>query len=259
MRQKLCAKSLDSLALLINSSGCYLNSIFHKILKDKLLILSFGVTSKLSQSQGDIYEDSHCRTKLFECLKSLNNNSSSICASPLNYTLEIFAKAMEMDPSGNNSEMLFGTMATLLKDVRPKKEIFYFPTDIKDFRDTVKFNQRLEKKFECQEKLVVCEANGNHKQTEDDENSETILIEDIETISDSSGSVEDVTFIEPTEKREMIVEQETKFEVTKQQTHLDEKIEEKDSEAVPFKKQKLEEDSNNEDELFNQLAADFVP
>jgi hypothetical protein len=147
----------------------------------------------------------------------------------------------------------------LLKDVRPKKEIFYFPTDIKDFRDTVKFNQRLEKKFECQEKLVVCEANGNHKQTEDDENSETILIEDIETISDSSGSVEDVTFIEPTEKREMIVEQETKFEVTKQQTHLDEKIEEKDSEAVPFKKQKLEEDSNNEDELFNQLAADFVP
>lgn len=289
-QQRLCVSALDTLTILLNTHGCYLKPIFHKIIQDKLLSISFGVVSKLSQAMlGDFYDDSQCRLKLFECLVALNNNPSAISAIPLSYTLEILTKARELEPNVCQKEKYSQFLTNLLTNVRPRKENFHFPADLKDFRDAIKFNQQIIKKFQAPEVQEVVE----NPEEETEENDEIVdLGEDSDALDDvdMEEPVEEPVTVEEVTIRELVEtlddqsnppisisdspENSTEpqfLEAEPMESNKEEKQEvveikpvepeEETLEAPSPKKLKLAEEPTvavEDEDLFNALAADFV-
>lgn len=208
---KLCKKALETLQIFLDSTGTFIKPIYHKILQDKVLLQSFNVLGQF-KNRKDYYEDAECRIKLFEVLTALVNNSSANCPPPLGYGLEILTKAKQLDPDFEVRENCAKLLMVLEKAIHPKREIFYFPTDVKDFRDTIKFNQLVLKKFDN----LNGEVHENGKKTGNEESSS----EEYE----SSTSDEET---EEQENGEKVNEMETQEVETE-----DKKIEEKSEEPT---------------------------
>ena len=177
-------------------------------------------------------------------------------------------------------------MASIEKLIHPKKEVFFFPTDVQDFRDSMKFNQQLLQKFNeipslkvtgekpkepetpnmeqdvnDTEKIAVLEDSpSENEDSEKEENLEPpAKTAKIDKASETNEVEENVDEITDDESEEIILEEDV--EMTAPEVQKSKEIVEKEPEVpkkqLPVKVAESRVSSADEIALVEQYAADF--
>ncbi|KAG5670480.1 hypothetical protein PVAND_000742 [Polypedilum vanderplanki] len=168
LHQKICSKSLEFLSHLIMYNGAAMKSVLYKILQDKVLSISFKTLSK-TLTKLDLYDSNECRMHLLELNYRLITHSSSRNATPMSFSIEIFKKFKDHDQDPKIRQKAFELIKNVEAILHNRKDPIHFPPDMKDFRDTWLFNEKIVKSFEQidnekyqqYEKVYTSISNGN--------------------------------------------------------------------------------------------------
>ena len=145
--QELCVVALELLNVLWKTNGTLLKPVLCKIVQDKILFIAFSSASRDENQSEDLYTNPRCRIQLMETIYTLMSCSTFNCPPPLSFGLELLKKMKQSDHDYNVRKLCDSLSINVEKLIHNKKEVFYFPTDIKDFRDTIKYNEYTLKKF----------------------------------------------------------------------------------------------------------------
>ncbi|CAO1418811.1 unnamed protein product [Diamesa serratosioi] len=145
--QELCVVALELLNILWKTNGTLLKPVLCKIVQDKILFVAFSSASRDENQSEDLYTNPRCRIQLMETIYTLMSCSTFNCPPPLSFGLELLKKVKQTDYDYNVRKLCDSLSINVEKLIHNKKEVFYFPTDIKDFRDTIKYNEYTLKKF----------------------------------------------------------------------------------------------------------------
>lgn len=218
-------------------------------MQDKILTTSFLVIFKRTSHFGD----AECRAKLFETLYSLVINSSHISPPPLSYALEIFTRVKQWDVDQLVRKDCEIYLASIEKLIHPKKEVFFFPTDVQDFRDSMKFNQQVLQKFSEIPNLKVTEVTTeeNVQNIDMDDDTEKDIVFD-----QSESESEEEPILEPPAKTPKVdesvkISNKLPTVVVVEESSDDESIEENKEEDV-------EMESSEKDDLKEQIIKEPV-
>lgn len=283
--QKVCAKALECLGYLLVYHGALMKPVLFFIMQEKIISVGFMISSKV-QVDGDLYRDPNCRSRLADLVGFLMIHPVNKMPVPINYGIALLSKIKQADPDSSVRYCAEMNLYRAETAIHNRKDVFYYPLDYKDFRDTLLFNKQTINKFnEATEARQKPASNGKQEETpEIVEESETILIAD--NISDENeDSIEqpvdewtgkslskeqpDVTEISDDEAKEPVQEEPQVIsdeELTPEpvaeppilRTRSAEKqkrtLQSADSPTTP-KKQKVS--SKKDDEAVEELLADF--
>jgi hypothetical protein len=146
IHQQLCTKSLNFLNNLLISNGAGMKPVLFKILTDKVLIVTYKFLSK-DLTQHDLYHSSDCRLGILELIYNILINPAIRNATPSSFMIELLKKFKDTDKSEklrNKSNELIRTVEAILHN---RKDPIHFPSDLKDFRDSWLFNEKIVKSF----------------------------------------------------------------------------------------------------------------
>lgn len=139
--QKVCAKALECLGLLLVYQGALMKPVLFFVIQEKITSISFMVTSKI-QHEGDLYRDPHCRSFLCDIVGFMMVHPVHKMPVPLNYGIALLTTLKNTDPDltvRRSAEMNLYRAETAIHN---KKDVFYFPADYRDLRDTLLFNKQ---------------------------------------------------------------------------------------------------------------------
>jgi proline-, glutamic acid- and leucine-rich protein 1 len=167
--QNVCIKALAGLEALLVYQGVLMKPVLFYIMQEKITSISFMITSRI-QRDSDLYRDPHCRIKLVDLVEKMMTHPVNKMPVPVNYGIAILGKIKKDDPDTNvrdNAEMCLSRIETVLHN---RKDVFYFPADYKDFKDTLMFNKQTVMKFNETKKLNgTSEVNGNKEEVNGNE------------------------------------------------------------------------------------------
>lgn len=169
--QELCVVALELLNVLWKTNGTLLKPVLCKIVQDKILFIAFSTASKDENQSEDLYTSPRCRIQLMETIYTLMSCSTFNCPPPLSFGLELMKKVKQTDHDYNVRKLCDSLSMDVEKLIHNKKEVFYFPTDIKDFRDTIKYNEYTLKKFNEITEWEITDPNAI-----DDKSDEVIIV-----------------------------------------------------------------------------------
>ncbi|XP_070502770.1 proline-, glutamic acid- and leucine-rich protein 1-like isoform X2 [Chironomus tepperi] len=146
IHQQLCIKSLNFFNSLLISNGAGMKPVLFKILTDKVLIVTYKFLSR-DLTQQDLYHSSDCRLGILELIYNILINPAIRNATPSSFMVELLKKFKDTDKSEklrNKSNELIRTVEAILHN---RKDPIHFPSDLKDFRDSWLFNEKIVKSF----------------------------------------------------------------------------------------------------------------
>jgi len=146
IHQQLCIKSLNFLNNILISNGSGMKPVLFKILTDKVLIVAYKFLSK-DLTQQDLYHSSDCRLGILELIYNILINPAIRNATPSSFMIELLKKFKDNDKSDklrNKSNEMIRTVEAILHN---RKDPIHFPSDLKDFRDSWLFNEKIVKSF----------------------------------------------------------------------------------------------------------------
>lgn len=144
--QKVCAKALECLGFMLVYHGVLMKSVLFFILQEKITAIGFSIVSKLQQD-GDLYRDPMCRSRLTDLITFLMTHPVHSMPVPINYGIALLTKMKNSDPDANVRNSASMNLNRAETSIHNRKDVFYFPSDYRDLRDTLLFNKQTINKF----------------------------------------------------------------------------------------------------------------
>jgi proline-, glutamic acid- and leucine-rich protein 1 len=177
--QKTCAKALKCLGILLMYQGVLMKPVLYYVMQEKILAIGFKITSSV-QKEDELYHDYVCRIKLCDLLLFMILHPVQKNPLPLNYCLALLTQLKHSDPDMNVRDNASENMLRAESVIHNRKEVFYFPSDYRELRDTLLFNKStIQKLIETPSNETLRnenQSNGNSmnvemfSEAEDDEN-----------------------------------------------------------------------------------------
>uniref|UniRef100_A0A182SJA3 Pre-rRNA-processing protein RIX1 N-terminal domain-containing protein n=1 Tax=Anopheles maculatus TaxID=74869 RepID=A0A182SJA3_9DIPT len=132
--ETLCQAALDCLSGMLQSAGCFIKPITHKLLEEKIVPLCFSLVSH--HQQLGLYSDEQVRVALLRAFAALIvNPHHHHCPPPLQYASYIFNALQTTDSSAMVRAVAAELARTMELVVHPWKETLYFPADKSAIKD----------------------------------------------------------------------------------------------------------------------------
>lgn len=182
--QTVCAAALECLGVLLMDQGVLMKPVLFFLMQEKITSIAFKTFSR-TQLDGDLYRDPICRTNLADLIGFMMQYPVNKMPVPINYGINILTKVKEYDPSQKVRATAAKNLSQAEMTIHNKKDVFYFPVEYKDLKDTLMFNKQTIQKFV--EANAQKEVNGSNQsnviEIEDEamEQSENIVISDNES------------------------------------------------------------------------------
>lgn len=135
--ETLCVHALNALAQFILVAGCFLKPVHQKILQENIVGIALRtVAGQLKKT--NLYYSSDCRRGLYTALYALVISPHHLCPPPVQYAAKVFSVAQVRDSSACVRDRCADYLRCIEKLLHPKKEIFYFPTEVTEIVDAFK-------------------------------------------------------------------------------------------------------------------------
>lgn len=180
--QKVCAKALECLGFLLVYHGPLMKPVLFYMMQEKITSIGFMISSK-TQIDGDLYRDPHCRSRLSDLVGFLMIYPVHKMPVPINYGIALLSKIKQSDPDSNVRDCAAINLYRAETAIHNRKDVFYYPPDYKDLRDTLMFNKQTIDKFN--EPVALHQESNGTRVIVTVKETENILISDNE--SDENG------------------------------------------------------------------------
>lgn len=272
--QRVCGKALECLAFLLVYQGVLMKPVLFYIMQENIVSVGFAIASRIQQD-GDLYRDPNCRSILSNLIGFMMTHPVHKMPVPLNYGIALLTKLKHSDPDSNVREAASMNLFRAETTIHNRKDVFYFPPEYSDLRETLMFNKQTVHKFneatnsrqgydQSKETVVIDEKQSTAVTVENDD----IIISDQESDADiqiinigSKGEQfiaeqAEINEISDDEEKEMSDEDPVIVPVTPKPAPTPEKRATRSS-ATPTvaKKQKVDK---NDDALLEEYLADFT-
>ncbi|XP_053670176.1 proline-, glutamic acid- and leucine-rich protein 1-like [Anopheles nili] len=134
--ESLCRAALECLATILQSAGCFIKPVTHKLLQEHIVPLSFALLANHQQTTG-LYSDNNARAALLRALASLIVNPHHHCPPPLQYAGYIFNTLQTTDSSLTVRATAAELARTMELVLHPWKETLYFAMDQAAVKDAL--------------------------------------------------------------------------------------------------------------------------
>lgn len=185
--QKVCAKALECLGFLLVYHGVLMKPVLFYVMQEKITSIAFMVSSKIQQD-GDLYRDPLCRSRLSDVIGFMMLHPVNKMPVPINYGIALLTKFKQNDPDSNVRENAAMNLYRAETAIHNRKDVFYFPADFRELRDTLLFNKQTIQKFN----ETAGAANGKKPSVVVEIDDEPIEEDENVVISDNESSVEEV-------------------------------------------------------------------
>lgn len=183
--QKTCAKALECLGILLMYQGVLMKPVLYYVMQEKVLAIGFKITSSV-QKEDELYHDYVCRTKLCDLLLFMILHPVQKNPLPLNYCLALLTQLKHSDPDMNVKDKASENMLRAESVLHNRKEVFYFPTDYRELRDTLLFN-----KSTIQKLIEIPTNNGEINSCENQSNGNSMNVQIISSDTENDDDDED--------------------------------------------------------------------
>lgn len=192
--QKVCAKALECLGYLLVYQGTLMKPVLFFLLQEKVIAVGFLIASKIQQD-GELYRHPRCRSLLADLVGFLMTHPLHKMPVPINYGIALLTKLKHSDPDESVRKTADMNLYRAETAIHNKKDVFYFPPDYSELRDTLMFNKQTINKFN--DATVPKDSNGTVVSLvePDDEVEENVLSLDGGDSSDEAELV--ATIVEP--------------------------------------------------------------
>uniref|UniRef100_A0A182K326 Uncharacterized protein n=1 Tax=Anopheles christyi TaxID=43041 RepID=A0A182K326_9DIPT len=133
--ETLCRAALACLAVMLQSAGCFIKPVTHKLLQEKIVPLCFTLLAN-HQLTG-LYADAQVRVALLRAYAALIVNPHHHCPPPLQYASYVFNTLQTTDSSAAVRSVAAELARTMELVVHPWKETLYFPVDKSAMKDAL--------------------------------------------------------------------------------------------------------------------------
>lgn len=144
--QKVCVKALECLSYLLVYQGAVMKPVLFYIMQEKIVSVGFAIASNIQQD-GDLYRDPHCRSRLCDLVGFMMTHPVQKMPVPLNYGIAMLTKLKQSDPDSNVREAASMSLVKAETTIHSRKDVFYFPPEYRDLRETLLFNKQTIHKF----------------------------------------------------------------------------------------------------------------
>lgn len=144
--QKVCAKALECLGYLLVYQGTLMKPVLFFLLQEKVTSIGFLIASKVQQD-GELYRHPLCRSFLCDLVGFLMTHPLHKMPVPINYGIALLTKLKHSDPDASVRKAADMNLYRAEKTIHNKKDVFYFPPDYSELRDTLMFNKQTINKF----------------------------------------------------------------------------------------------------------------
>lgn len=158
--QKVCSKALECLGFLLVYHGVLMKPVLFFVMQEKITSIGFMIAAKTLQD-GDLYRDPACRSRLLDLVGFLMTHPVNKMPVPISYGLALLTKIKNYDPDRNVRDVASVNLNRAETTIHNRKEVFYFPTDYRDLRDTLLFNKQTIQKFN---EAIIAKEYSNVKQ-----------------------------------------------------------------------------------------------
>lgn len=283
--QKVCAKALECLGSLLVHQGVLMKPVLFYILQEKLISIGFKISSQ-PLCDGELYRDPNCRSKLADVVGYLMLYPVYKMPVPINYGIALLTKLKNSDPDLNVRHAAELNLHHAEKAIHNRKDVFYYPIEFRDLRDTLMFNKQIIQKFNESTAPQLDTSNGLKTDNVVEPIKSNGVTEEAEKIiiSDNESAEDEVSVIKTADIETSNTPQDQQSEVNEisdddneqaepQEISDDESIEEtvirppvakekrpspNDDVKVAAKKQKVAEKSKEDEEVLEEYLADFV-
>lgn len=138
--QKTCEKALECLGCLLMYQGVLMKPVLFYVLQEKVLAIGFRISSSV-QKEDELYHDFECRMKLCDLFLLMMLHPVQKNPIPLNFCLALLTQLKHSDPDENVRDKASQNLLRAESVIHNKKEVFYFPSDYRELRDTLLFNK----------------------------------------------------------------------------------------------------------------------
>lgn len=231
--EDLCSAALNSLTNLLETAGCFIKPVLHKILQETIVSLAFNEVSS-TNCKKNLFTSELCRLNLYKSLNSLVISPHHLCSPPMQYALTIFSSAQIRDKSLKVRIACSNFIKQYEKILHPLKESLFFPAELTAVKDAMQIESKNidenELRFSTDDEEDI-EVNFQNKTTE------KIDAKVQETINNDSDMSVDTVIFDQTTIREKPKEQ-------KKSTNEEEKIDLTGEGSVDFDKYELSDTDN---------------
>uniref|UniRef100_A0A182W163 holocytochrome-c synthase n=1 Tax=Anopheles minimus TaxID=112268 RepID=A0A182W163_9DIPT len=133
--ETLCQAALNCLAVILQSAGCFIKPVTHKLLEEKIVPLCFSLVS--AHQLTGLYSNDHVRVALLRAFAALIVNPHPHCPPPLQYAGYILNTLQTTDSSAVVRTVAAELARTMELVVHPWKETLYFPADKSAIKDAL--------------------------------------------------------------------------------------------------------------------------
>uniref|UniRef100_A0A2M4BDP9 Pre-rRNA-processing protein RIX1 N-terminal domain-containing protein n=1 Tax=Anopheles marajoara TaxID=58244 RepID=A0A2M4BDP9_9DIPT len=139
--EDLCREALKCLAIVLQSAGCFIKPVTHKLLQERIVPLCFSLVTT-NQSTRGLYRDPNTRVELLRSFAALITNPHHRCPPPLQYAMHILTSLRTADPSIEVRSVAGELARTAELIVHPWKETLYFPVEQASIREALTNKER---------------------------------------------------------------------------------------------------------------------
>jgi hypothetical protein len=144
--QNVCIKALECLAYMLVYHGVLMKPVLFYIMQEKITSIAFAVSAKVQQDS-DLYRDPTCRSRLSDLIGFMMIHPVPKMPVPINYGIALLTKMKHSDSDANVRDVAAMNLYRAETAVHNRKDVFYFPSDYRDLRDTLMFNKQTVQKF----------------------------------------------------------------------------------------------------------------
>lgn len=127
--EEICSAALNSLTNLLETAGCFIKPVLHKILQETIVSLAFNEVAS-TNTKKNLFTSEFCRLNLYKSLNSLVVSPHHLCSPPMQYALTIFSSAQIRDKSLKIRIACSNFIKQYEKILHPMKESLFFPTEM---------------------------------------------------------------------------------------------------------------------------------
>lgn len=215
--QKVCAKALECLGFLLVYHGVLMKQVLFYVMQEKITSIAFMISSKIQQD-GDLYRDPTCRSRLTDVIGFMMIHPVNKMPVPMNYGIALLTKFKQNDPDSNVRDAASMNLYRAETAIHNRKDVFYFPAEYKELKDTLNFNKLTVQKFN-----QVRQETGNGAAVEVDD--EPMLEEENVVISDEESKKAPEKLNPPKQDEVNEISDESEPEADESQPKVDETFE----------------------------------
>ncbi|XP_053659943.1 proline-, glutamic acid- and leucine-rich protein 1-like [Anopheles marshallii] len=133
--ESLCQAALECLTVMLQSAGCFIKPVTHKLLEEKIVPLCFSFIA--NHQLNGLYSKDGARVALLRTFAALIVNPHRHCPPPLQYASYIFNTLQTTDGSPAVRSVAAELARTMELVIHPWKETLYFPADKSAVKDAL--------------------------------------------------------------------------------------------------------------------------